>query len=197
MIIQSYKGGVARTLATGIADKSTRLIVDEAVLPSLGPVNMASAGSNDAEFQKALKGFVYAQAGVPSPLTLRVLPGLSALVTPPGGSDMPLLQAVGLMEDALRKEMGPSAFAGMAIVLTAHQTLPKIFDENVPSFDRAVVAAKLVKGAAQALEGVWPAIGPWREVLGVAIQAADIGKLVYLGCEAQPAAFTPAAGSAR
>jgi hypothetical protein len=197
MIIQTYQGGVARKLATGVADPGTRLIVDEAALASLGPATVAAAADADAKFQKALKGFVYGQIGVPSPLTLRVLPGLSAMVTPPGGSDIPLLQALGLMEDALSKEMGPSAFAGMSIVLTAHVTLPKLFDATQPPFDRVVVGAKLVKGAAQALEGVWPVIGPWREVLGVAIQAADIGKLVYLGCETQAVSFTPAVGSAR
>jgi hypothetical protein len=186
MIIQTYKGGVARNLVTGVADPGTRLIVVESALASLGPAAPAAASEAEAQFQKAMKGFVYGQMGVPSPLTLRVLPGLSAMVTPPGGSDIPLLHVLGLMEDALRKELGPSAFAGMSIVLTAHETLPKLFDDTQPTFDRVVGGAKLVKGAAQALEAVWPVIGPWREVLGVAIQAADIGKLVYLGCEAYP-----------
>jgi hypothetical protein len=192
MIIQAVKPGVARRLAPAVRDPQCKLVVDAALAPALGltPAPAPADPTHDA-FLKAARGYAMARLGVPSPLTLKLAPGLAAAVLPPGTDDMTLRFALGRMEEALKEELGPGMFSGLSFVLAARENVPKLLDPSKRLVDRGLAGAKVVNGAARALEQVWPQIRPWREVLGVALTVAEGGRVAYLGYQAY-ATPTPA-----
>lgn len=189
MIIQAVKPHVARRLAPAVRDPQRKLVVDAALAPALGLVP-APAGKEHDAFVKAARGFAMSQLGVPSPLTLKLAPGLASAALPPGADDMSLRFALGRMEDALKEELGPGVFSGLSFVLAARENVPKLLDPSKPMFDRTLAGAKVVSSTAKALEHLWPQIRPWREVLGVVVTVAEGGRVAYLGYQAY-AARTP------
>jgi len=112
---------------------ATRLLVDQALLaaPGAGPAPPRPC-ADEAAFLEAEKSFAFRCFGVPTPLPLRAAPGIAAFAAEHEVDDLSLRFALGELDGTLRAAIGEQAFAGLSLVLTARETLPKLFDGARP-----------------------------------------------------------------
>jgi hypothetical protein len=181
-----------RVLARPVADSAVEVLVERSLLPTLAGATAPQADPAFAAFEKSLTGYTLGQMGA-QPLTLKVLPKLFTHALPPGAgldAEIPLRLAIRRAEDALKDQIGPTAFGAVSLMVTAPSAIDRLLDANTPAFERTLAGAKLVRDCSRVLEAVWPQLGQWNNHLGLAIRVAETGQLAYLGYRA----FAPAEG---
>lgn len=175
----------ARALARPVGDPATRLLVDRALLvPPPGPPVAVAVGASEAAFRRAATSFAFRAVGVPTPLLLRAAPGLARFAAERGVDEVPLRFALAALDQELRAAVGAEAFAGLSLLLTARDTLPKLLDAGRPGAERGLAGLRLVASATTALALAYPRLGPWAELLGVAAKVGDGARVAYLGYRA-------------
>ena len=181
----TFKPYVARQLVAHVADPSTHMLADRAGLAGLGLT--VPAEPPEASFAEGVQSLALDVADLPTPVMLDALNGFAGLATSATPGNPSLAYSARLMERAICEQIGESPYALFTLVLTAPKTLSTLLDDEAPGAERALVAGHVAHGVATALEAVWPHIGPWRKYLGVALQVADAGQLVYLGASSKKA----------